>query len=112
MRKLKKEEVIILRISEDDRDRIHDKMREIGVHNMSAYIRKMALDGYCIHLDLKEIKELVTLLKRCSNNLNQYAKHANTDGSIYEEDIRDLQEQFSVIMETGKGILEALSTVR
>ena len=109
---MKKEEVIILRISEDERKRIQDKMAEVGVHHMSAYIRKMALDGYCIHLDLKDIKELVSLLQRCGNNLNQYARRANTDGSIYEEDIKALQEQFAAILETGKGILEALSAVR
>ncbi len=112
MRSVKKEEVIILRISEDERNRIQDKMAEVGVRNMSAYIRKMALDGYCIHLDLKDIKELVSLLQRCGSNLNQYARRANTDGSIYEEDIKDLQEQFASILETGKGILEALSAVR
>jgi DNA segregation ATPase FtsK/SpoIIIE-like protein len=109
---VKKEEVIILRISEEERKRIYEKMAEIGVHNMSAYIRKMALDGYCIQLDLKDIKELTYLLQRCVNNLNQYAKRANADGSIYQEDIKDLQEQFAVILRTSKEILEVLSTVR
>ena len=61
---------------------------------------------------LQDIRQLVYLLQRCGNNLNQYAKRANTDGSIYEEDIRDLQEQFGRILKAGKGILEALSAVR
>lgn len=108
----KRDEILILRISPSDKERIRMKMEELGISNMSAYIRKMALDGYCIHLDLKDIKELVSLLQRCGSNLNQYARRANTDGSIYEEDIKDLQEQFSSILETGKGILEALSAVR
>ncbi len=31
-------------------------MKELGIRNMSAYIRKMSLDGLCIHLDLKDIR--------------------------------------------------------
>ena len=55
---------------------------------------------------------MAVCLQRCGNNLNQYARRANTDGSIYEEDIRDLQEQFGKIFAAGKDILEALSAVR
>ena len=39
-------DTIILRVSKADRERIREKMDELGVMNMSAYIRKMALDGY------------------------------------------------------------------
>ena len=82
---------IILRVSKADRERIRAKMGELGVMNMSAYIRKMALDGYCVKLDLQDLKELIRLLRICSNNLNQYAKKANETGSIYLADIQDLQ---------------------
>ena len=54
---------------------------------------KMALDGYCIRLDLQDVKALVSLLRICSNNLNQYAKRANETGSIYRADIEDLQKR-------------------
>lgn len=67
-------DTIILRVSKADRERIRAKMDELGVMNMSAYIRKMALDGYCVKLDLQDLKELIRLLRICSNNLNQYAK--------------------------------------
>ena len=58
-------------------------MDELGIRSMGAYLRKMALDGYCIRLDLQDVKALVSLLRICSNNLNQYAKRANETGSIY-----------------------------
>ena len=74
---------IILRVSKADRERIRAKMDELGVMNMSAYIRKMALDGYCVKLDLQDLKELIRLLRICSNNLHQYAKKANETGRIY-----------------------------
>ena len=64
-------------------------MGEAGIRNMSAYVRKMVLDGICVKLDLEDVRELSTLLRRCSNNLNQYAKRANETGSIYADDIKD-----------------------
>ena len=77
--------------SKEEVERIHQKMDELGIRSMGAYLRKMALDGYCINLDLQDVKEMVSLLRRCSNNLNQYAKRANETGSIYQADINDLQ---------------------
>ena len=67
-------EIIMIRVSPSDKQRIRMKMEELGIRNMSAYIRKMALDGYCVRLDLEDVKELVFLLRQCSNNLNQYAE--------------------------------------
>lgn len=77
--------------SKEEVERIHEKMDELGIRSMGAYLRKMALDGYCIRLDLQDVKALVSLLRICSNNLNQYAKRANETGSIYRADIEDLQ---------------------
>ena len=111
-RKEKRDEIIILRVSPADKERIRLKMDELGVQNMSAFIRKMALDGYCVNLDLTDVKELVHLLRQCSNNLNQYTKKAHQIGSIYEEDIRDLQERFESFWQIGKNLLARLSTIQ
>lgn len=105
-------EVIILRITENEKERIHAKMDELGVRNMSAYIRKMALDGYCVNLDLSCVKEMVTLLRRCSNNMNQYAKKANETGSVYHADIVDQQVRLDEIWEMVKDVLVHLSSIR
>ena len=83
--------------SKEEVERIHEKMDELGIRSMGAYLRKMALDGYCIRLDLQDVKALVSLLRICSNNLNQYAKRANETGSIYHADIEDLQKRLEEI---------------
>ena len=80
--------------SKEEVERIHEKMDELGIRSMGAYLRKMALDGYCIRLDLQDVKALVSLLRICSNNLNQYAKRANETGSIYHADIEDPECQY------------------
>ena len=105
-------DTIILRVSKADRERIRAKMDELGVMNMSAYIRKMALDGYCVKLDLQDLKELIRLLRICSNNLNQYAKRANETGNIYESDIMDLQERLEEIWTGMKEVLVRLSSIQ
>lgn len=62
----------------DELEIIRERMSEAGIHNLSAYMRRMAMQGYVLHVDLSPIKELVSLQRRCSNNLNQVAIHANT----------------------------------
>ena len=108
----RRDEIIVLRVSPSDKERIRIKMNELGIQNMSAYIRKMAMDGYCVNLDLTDVKELIRILRICSNNLNQYAKKAHQTGSIYEEDLRDLRRRFEEFWTVGKELLERLSTIR
>ena len=100
------------RVTKSEAERIHEKMDEIGVRSLGAYLRKMALDGYCINLDLRDVKELVSLLRRCSNNLNQYAKRANETGSIYEADINDLQVRLEEIWTDMKEVLVRLASIQ
>lgn len=102
---------IFLKITPEDRMRIREKMDEAGVTNMSAFIRKMAIDGYVIKLDLTDIKEVSRLLRINSNNINQYAKRANETGNIYLEDIKEIQEQQEKLWEIMKEILQRLTTI-
>ena len=99
-------------VSQAEEAQIHQKMSELGIRNRNAYLRKMALDGYCIKLDLQDVKELVSLLRRCSNNLNQYAKRANETGNIYATDVNDLQERLDEIWTEMKEVLVHLSSIQ
>ena len=109
---MKREKQLLVRISDEDKDRIQAKMEEAGIQNMSAYIRKMALDGICVKLDLTDVRQLIVLLQRCSNNLNQYAKRANETGSVYAADIEDLQVRLEEIWELSRQSLARLANIR
>lgn len=102
---------IRVKLTKDDRRRIREKMEEAGITNMSAYIRKMAIDGYLVKLDLSDMNEVARLLRINSNNINQYAKRANESGSIYLEDIKEIQNQQERLWESMKKILQRLSTI-
>lgn len=99
-------------LTDEEVEKISQKMESLGVQSRSAFIRKMALDGYCIKLDLQAVRETNTLLRYCSNNLNQYAKRANETGSIYEADILDLQIRFKELIELNKAIMVSLSRLK
>ena len=71
--------------SKEEVERIHEKMDELGIRSMGAYLRKMALDGYCIRLDLQDVKALVSLLRICSNNLNTVSVEAHDSTENMQE---------------------------
>ena len=106
----KRTEELKIRISPEDKERIKSKMEDAGVLNMSAYIRKMALNGYILHVDLSPVQELVSLQRRCANNLNQVATHANSYG-VYQEEIRSLQRDYAQLWEPLSDLLQKLFEV-
>ena len=89
----KRDEIIILRTTKAEKNHIYEKMLGMGIRSLSAYIRKMALDGYCLNLDLPQLRRMAYLLQMCSNNLNQYAKAANENGRVYAADMEDLRQR-------------------
>lgn len=106
-----KDQMLHFRVSKAELNAIREKMQELGTHNMAAYLRKMALDGYCIRLDLGDLKKVVSLMRYASNNLNQYAKKANETESIYLEDIQDLKIRFEQIWSELKEIHIRLASI-
>lgn len=107
-----KNQMLNFRVSPAELERINKKREELGVRNMGAYLRKMALDGVCVKLDLEGVTQITRLLSRCSNNLNQYAKRANETGNIYLEDIRDLQKSLDEIWEQQRKLLAKLAALK
>ena len=98
-------------VSEEELALIRERMAEEGVRNMGSYVRKMALNGYVLHVDLSPVRELVSLQRRCSNNLNQVAVTANTYGGIYPDDIKRLQQDYADLWEPLSELLKKLSEI-
>ena len=82
---------IYVKFKPEEVEILHDRMKEAGVQNMSAYIRKMAINGYVIIPEWPDLNRIISLQARISNNLNQYAKKANETGKLYEEDIAEIK---------------------
>lgn len=90
---------------------IEERMKQAGINQMSTYIRKMAIDGYILKLDLPEIKEMISLLRYSSNNLNQIARRANETGRVYEDDLRSISGMQEKIWDGINQILVRLGQV-
>ena len=81
---------IYFKVSDKERDLIEQKMALAGVRNMSGYIRKMAIDGYVVNLEIPEMTECASLLRYISNNVNQMACQMNSGGAVYPDEVNDI----------------------
>lgn len=100
------------RVTPQERDMIEAKMAQIGTTNMAAYLRKMAIDGYVVKLDIPELKEMVSLLRYSSNNLNQLTKRAHESGRIYDADLEDIQQNQERIWTAAEKIVSSLAVLK
>lgn len=101
--------VKIIRMTPKELQMIHQKMEQFGTTNFSAFVRKMAIDGYVVRLELPELKELVSLLRYSSNNLNQLTKRVHESGRIYDADLEDIQQNQERLWGAAQEILNKLS---
>ena len=102
---------MLVRINDEERAQIQTRMALAGTKNMSAFIRKMALDGRIILLDMDEIKTLVSLLRRTSANVNQIAKRVNATSRVYENDLAEIQNRLGEVWAALDGVLRKLAVI-
>lgn len=102
---------IIFWVSEKEQQQIREKMAQVGTDNLSAYLRKMAIDGYILKLDLPELREMVSLLRRSGNNLNQIARRLNETGRFYAADMEDMLQRQEQHWHTANRILTRLAAI-
>ena len=107
----KRDEIIILRTTKSEKNRIYEKMLGMGIRSLSAYIRKTVIDGYIVKLDMPELRELTIRMKSISNSENQIAKRVNSTGNIYEADIEEIKKNQEEIYEGIRKILTSLSKI-
>ena len=108
--KRKRDTHLHVMVTAEELELIRERMAEAGIRNAGAYMRKMVLNGYVLHIDLSPVRELVSLQRRCSNNLNQIAIHAHTYG-IYEHEIKNLQKDCAALWEPLSELLGQLAAI-
>ena len=103
---------LIIRVNQDEREKIEKKMEQFGTTNMASYIRKIAIDGFVVHLELPELRDMVSLLRRSSNSLNQIAKRTNETGRIYDADMDDVLQNQERRWQAANEILTKLAAIK
>ena len=104
MEKRKRNIQIKFRVTEEEKQLIEQKMAQLPTRQIGAYLRKMAIDGLIIYTDTTNIKEMNKELHSIGVNINQIAKRVNETGSIYEEDIKEIQERLNKIWQLHRTI--------
>ena len=107
--KRKREVQLNFRVSPEELALIEQKMTQLGTKNREAYLRKMALDGYVVRLELPELKELVSLMRYSSNNLNQLTRRVHETGRIYDADLEDISQRQEALWDGVHRILTQLA---
>jgi hypothetical protein len=100
------------RVTPQEREMIEQKMAQLGTKNMAAYLRKIAIDGYVVKLELPELKEMVSLLRRFSNNLNQLTKRVHEMGRVYNADLEDIVQNQERLWQAATDILTVLAKIK
>ena len=99
------------RVTEQERRLIEDRMQELGTTNREVYLRKIAIDGMIVKLEVQELKEIVSLMRRTSNNVNQIARRLNETGRIYEADITDVHNRQEQLWDMLNSLITKLSGI-
>ena len=99
-------------VTPEERTIIEEKMALLGTANQSAYLRKMALDGYVVNLDLPELREMVSLLRRSSNNLNQLTRRVHETGRFYDADLESLSQDYDRLWDATGVIVSKLARLK
>ena len=100
------------RVTPEERALIEQKMAQLGTTNMAAYLRKMAIDGYAVNLELPDLSEMVSLLRRSSNNLNQLTRRVHETGRFYDADLEDLRRDYDGLWDAAQKILTSLAKIQ
>ena len=107
--KRKREVQLNFRVAPEELALIEQKMAQLGTKNREAYLRKMALDGYVVRLELPELKELVSLMRYSSNNLNQLTRRVHETGRIYDADLEDISRRQEALWDGVHQVLTQLA---
>ena len=99
------------RVTPEERALIDKRMEQAGTNNMAAYLRKMAIVGYVVKLELPELRDFISLLRRTSNNFNQIARRVNSTDRIYADDIVEMKNLLEEIWKADNQILEKLAAI-
>ena len=92
-------------VTEEEKRLIEEKMAQLQTKRIGAYLRKMAIDGYIIYVDTRDIKEMNKLLSAIGRNINQIAKRINAGGPTYRADIEEIRERLDQIWQLQRRIL-------
>ena len=99
------------KVSPEEKEVIDQKMALLGTMNLRAYLRKMAVDGYVVQLDMSSVMEMVKLLRSISSNVNQIAHRCNSTHNLYAQDVEDLRQGYTEVWQGINDLLKKFESL-
>lgn len=95
-------------VTEEEKNFIYKKMSLIGVKNLSAYLRKMVIDGQIVRIETTDLDEICRQISGIAKNINQIAKRINATDNIFTEDIHQMKKKVEEVWLLLESTLSAL----
>ncbi len=90
-----KNERLYVKVSAEEKAAIKEKMKQIGMTNMSEFVRLAVAVNPVVNIDMEGIYKLSYEMNRIGNNINQIAKQANATKHIYKTDIDNVKDKLN-----------------
>ena len=101
-----------IRLSQEEFDAIEKKFQNSGMRSRSDFIRAMIFDGIIVHFDEKELRKTNQLIANIGNNINQIAVRVNSNGRIYDEYFKQIENNQRDIFNTLTSVLKYFARAR
>ena len=79
-------------------------MKLLNTNNMSAYARKMLIDGLIVEVNDKAFDDVAMQISRIGNNINQVVRRINKDDRYDKKDGELLRKKFDEIWQLLRSI--------
>ena len=86
-----RKKTIAIRVTEDEYALVKEKMNLLGMKNMSAYARKMLIDGMIIEVNNQSFDDVAKEINLIGRNINQVVKRINISKDAKTADIEELK---------------------
>jgi hypothetical protein len=98
--------------TEEEAALIKERMAATNITSFGAFARKMLIDGYHVNVDLSDVREMVSLLRRVSNNVNQISRRANESRNVHSAEVDRLKQDYEALWEAAGKILSGLAKIK
>ena len=102
---------IWFRVTPEEFAAIQQKQKEANIISREAFLRKLVMEGRILKLEIPELREISTLMGRCSSILNQIARRVNSTGRLYAGELSETKQELVQTENMMRKIYERLSEI-
>lgn len=99
---------IHIMVTHHEYELIRQRMKASGKDTLREFILDMAVNGYLIKVEHKELKDLIHEVNKIGVNINQIAHKANSTNTVSRTDVDEVKDKVDEIWQLLRSKLFAL----